>query len=60
MPPMLNNALVFAEAYDKSDTNNNSLINEPARSEVKSIKVKLLFFLLMKKNACFKHFILLF
>lgn len=48
MPPMLNNALVFAEAYDKSDTNNNSLINEPARSEVKSIKVKLLNFLLMK------------
>lgn len=45
MPPMLNNALVFAETYEKSDTNNNSLISEPVRSETKSIKVSKLFLL---------------
>lgn len=45
MPPMINNPLAFAEAYDKSDANNNSVISEPVQNEVKSIKVSLMFLL---------------
>lgn len=38
-PPMLDNPLIFAEAYDKSDSNNNSLRSEITRNDMKTIKV---------------------
>lgn len=38
-PPMLDNPLIFAEAYDKGDSNNNSLRKEIIRSDLKTIKV---------------------
>lgn len=38
-PPMLDNPLMFAEAYDKGDSNNNSLRNEITRSDMKTLKV---------------------
>jgi hypothetical protein len=51
-PPMMNNPLIFAEAFEKSDPNNNSLFNTGAKKiESMIIKVKKVYLVLPHANS---------